>query len=56
MFAIVAAVLFGLSLLLQLISVDLGILTPTLLLTAGLLCVALHMAGVGSRSYSRGRR
>lgn len=56
MLAIVAAVLFVLSLLLQLISVDLGILTPSLLNTAGFLCVALYLAGIGSRSYSRSRR
>jgi len=53
MLAIVAAVLFALSLLLQLIAVDLGILTPDLLNTAGFLCVALHLAGVGARSRSR---
>jgi len=55
MLAIVAAVLFGLSLLLQLVVVNLGILTPTLLSTAGLLCLALHLGGVRSRSYSRTR-
>ena len=55
MTAIVAAVLFGLALLLQLLGTSLGIIGPEILTTAGLLCVALHLAGVGAsrRSYSR---
>lgn len=49
MFAILAAVLFGLALLLDLINENLGdLLNPGTLTTAGLLCVALHLAGVGS--------
>ncbi|GGK35874.1 hypothetical protein GCM10010124_30680 [Pilimelia terevasa] len=48
MFAVIAAVLFGLALLLQLIGAALGPLTPTALMLAGLLCVALSMAGIGS--------
>jgi hypothetical protein len=44
MFAIVAAVLFGLALLLELIDETLGeLLTPTTLTLAGLLCIALHL-------------
>lgn len=49
MFAIIAAILFGLALLLQLTSADFGtIITATTLITAGLLCVALHLAGVAT--------
>jgi hypothetical protein len=57
--AIIAAVLFGLALLFQLLNVGLGPITATVLITAGLLCVALHLAGVGNtvhvRGYSRRR-
>lgn len=59
MLAIVAAILFGLALLLDLANVSLGdtINTGTLV-TAGLLCVALHLAGVGVgvRTWRRSRR
>ena len=49
MFAILAAILFGLALLLQLTSTSLGtIITASTLTTAGLLCVALHLAGVAT--------
>ena len=52
MFAVIAAVLFGLLLVLELVDEDLGelgeILTDNALLYAGLLCLALHLAGVGS--------
>ena len=49
MFAIVAAVLFGLALLLQLTSTSFGtVITAATLTTAGLLCVALHLAGVAT--------
>jgi hypothetical protein len=62
MFAIIAAILFGLGLLLDLFDTDLG--APDLfnwntLVMAGLFCVALHMAGIGSAwrgNWSRGRR
>lgn len=48
MFAIIAAVLFGLTLILELVGQDLGpVLDQGTLTTAGLLCVALHLAGVG---------
>ncbi len=62
MFAVIAAIIFGLALLLDLFDTDLGApdaLNPTTLLIAGLLCLALHFAGVGtgwrSRAF-RGRR
>jgi hypothetical protein len=49
MLAIVAAVLFAIALIMDLAHVGLGsAITPTTLLEAGLLCVALHLAGVGA--------
>jgi hypothetical protein len=57
MLAIVAAVIFGLSLLLDLADASLGdAFTPMTLLTAGLFCLALHLAGVGSGWNWRSRR
>lgn len=54
MFATIAAVLFGLALILQLIGESIGtIITPANLVTAGLLFVALHLGGF---SAWRGRR
>jgi hypothetical protein len=48
MFAIVAAIIFGLALLLDLTEARVGeAVTATTLVTAGLLCLALHLAGVG---------
>ena len=59
MTAIVAAVLFGLALLFQLAGISLSVITAEVLVTAGLLCVALHLAGVGNtvrvRSHTRRR-
>lgn len=55
MFAIIAAVIFGLALLLDLADASLGsAVDGGTLLVAGLLCVALHLAGVGAgaRSFS----
>ncbi|HLV59503.1 MAG TPA: hypothetical protein VKY81_11655 [Natronosporangium sp.] len=43
MFAIVAAVLFGLALLLELIDERFGVITVETLVLAGLLCLALHL-------------
>jgi hypothetical protein len=43
MFAIIAAVLFGLALLLDLLGESLGIVSPGTLMLAGLLFVALHL-------------
>jgi hypothetical protein len=56
MTAIVAAVLFGLALLFELAGFSIVIITSQVLIVAGLLCLALHMAGVGTRSYSGGWR
>lgn len=53
MIAIVAAVLFVLALIFQIAGFALGPIGWQVLVTAGLLCMALHMAGIGSRSYSR---
>lgn len=59
MTAIIAAVLFALALLFQLLNVSISVITADVLITAGLLCVALHLAGVGSavrvRGYTRRR-
>lgn len=54
MLAIVAAVLFGLALLFHVASVSLSIFTVPMLVTAGLLCVGLHLAGVGRAGRSGG--
>jgi hypothetical protein len=54
MFAIIAAVLFGLALILDLANASLGAaITYTTLLLAGLLCIALHMAGIGVSARGR---
>lgn len=64
MLAVVAAIIFGLALLLDLADAEVGdALTNATLVTAGLFCLALHLAGVGSawqwrgssRRYSRRR-
>jgi hypothetical protein len=46
MLAIVAAVIFGIILLIDLTGASIGIDRGTLLV-AGLLCLALHLAGIG---------
>lgn len=58
MFAIIAAVLFAIVLVLDLAGQDLGpVLTVGFLTTAGFLCIALHLAGAGGWArYRRGRR
>ncbi|ACU39316.1 hypothetical protein [Actinosynnema mirum] len=49
MLATIAAVIFGLALLLDLANASLGsVIEPATLTLAGLLFLALHMAGVGS--------
>lgn len=48
MVAIAAAVLFGLALIFELAAFSLSVITPQTLTTAGLLCVALHLAGIGT--------
>jgi hypothetical protein len=57
--AIIAAVLFALALLFQLANISVSVITASVLMTAGLLCVALHLAGVGNsvrvRGYTRRR-
>ena len=59
MTAIIAAVLFALALLFQLANISISVINATVLVTAGLLCVALHLAGVGNavrvRGYTRRR-
>ena len=57
MFAIIAAIIFGLALLLDFLDVQLGDAFTTLtLITAGLLCLALHAAGLGTSTTWRPRR
>ncbi len=56
MVAIAAAVLFGLALLFQLIGDQIPVLTAEVLIAAGLLCVALHLAGIGTNRRVRSRR
>lgn len=56
MTAIVAAVLFGLALIFELTGFSIEIISSQVLVIAGLLCIALHLAGVGTRSYSGGWR
>lgn len=49
MFAILAAILFGLALLLDFVDANVGdALNNTTLVTAGLLCLALHTVGLGT--------
>jgi hypothetical protein len=57
MFAILAAVIFALSLILDWTDAKVSdAFTPQTLLTAGLLCIALHLAGIGTSTSWRGRR
>lgn len=59
MFAIIAAIIFALALLLDLVEANLGdAFTVDTLLMAGLLCLALHLAGVGAgvRTWRRAHR
>jgi hypothetical protein len=53
MLAIVAAVLFAIALILDLAGVGLGPVGPSAFVEAGLLCLALQLAGVGARSFRR---
>jgi hypothetical protein len=56
MLAIIAAVIFGLSLLFDLAEVTVGdAFDAQTLLFAGLLCLALHLAGVGTAARWRQR-
>ncbi|HEY2204300.1 MAG TPA: hypothetical protein VGH99_07485 [Pseudonocardia sp.] len=56
MLALVAAVIFVIALILQLTTLSLGVLTADVLVTAGLICVALHLAGIGGSARRFGRR
>ena len=56
MLAVVAAVLFGLALLFELVGISIEVITSSLLVTAGLFCLALYFAGVGSRQVTYRRR
>ncbi|WP_426511166.1 hypothetical protein ACPPVO_11345 [Dactylosporangium sp. McL0621] len=54
MFAVIAAILFAVALLLDLLGVDSGpILDVGTLSLAGFLCIALHLAGAGAWTSSR---
>jgi hypothetical protein len=50
MLAIIAAVLFLIALVFELATLSLGVAGASVFVTAGLLCLALHLAGVGSSS------
>jgi hypothetical protein len=54
--AIVAAVLFAIALLLHLANLSLGPLDVIFFELAGLVAVALHMAGIGAAYRTRARR
>jgi hypothetical protein len=56
MFALVAAVLFLLALIFELAGIGLSVITATVLVTAGLLCLALSLAGVGGAARLGRRR
>jgi hypothetical protein len=56
MLAIVAAILFLVGLILHLLGVALGPLDVTAFMVAGLLCLALELAGVGTSSTRSWRR
>jgi hypothetical protein len=56
MFAIIAAVIFGLALILDWANATVSdAFTPQTLLMAGLLCIALHLAGIGATKWGRRR-
>lgn len=55
MVSIIAAVLFALALLFELTGYSISFITPTTLTTAGLLCIALHLAGIGASRPARRR-
>ncbi|MGH3804418.1 MAG: hypothetical protein ACRDTD_30625 [Pseudonocardiaceae bacterium] len=56
MLAIVAAVLFAIALILDLAGLALGPLDVLTFITAGLLCLALQLAGIGASSTRSWRR
>jgi hypothetical protein len=53
MFAIIGAILFAIALIIDLAKADVGLAAGTFV-TAGLLCVALHLAGLGALVRARG--
>jgi hypothetical protein len=55
MFAIIAAVLFALALIFDLTKTGIGDISANTLVIAGLLCVALHLTGIGA-AWRGGRR
>lgn len=56
-FAVIAAVIFAVILILDLAKTDLGpVLTTSFLTTLAFLCLALHLAGLGAWRGYRGRR
>lgn len=55
MLAILAAVLFAIALIMDLADASIGI-AASVFITAGLLCMALHMAGIGTRMPARNGR
>jgi hypothetical protein len=55
MLAIAAAVIFAIALIVDLADAQIGITAGTIV-TAGLLCLALHLAGIGAARRSRLRR
>jgi hypothetical protein len=55
MLAIVAVILFAIALIIDLAEADIGLAASTFV-TAGLLCLALHMAGVGASTRLGGWR
>ena len=57
MVAILAAVFFAIALIMDLADAAPAVAGPSAFVTAGLLCIALHLAGIGTRMPVRnGRR
>jgi hypothetical protein len=57
MFAILAAIIFALSLILDWADTKVSdAFTPQTLVTAGLLCIAVHLAGIGTSTSWLSRR
>jgi hypothetical protein len=53
MVAIIGAVLFALALIFHIFGLRLEVLDATFLMLAGFICVALHLAGIGTRTRIR---
>lgn len=51
MLALVAAILFLVALIMELAALAMGPITAGVLTTAGFLCAALYMAGMGKRTW-----